>query len=101
MKSAAVKEFWHCGWCNKLTKENSKNGYCQRCFESKLVLYVESSALLEERARSEKLVNSVKRLKEVRDKVMNEEMYDGDLDNAIIDVLLALKAYSKENGSGE
>lgn len=64
---------WICSWskCRKISRVNSKNSYCQKCFEGTLIPFVQHAALEEAlaqltQARNERetVVNEVVRLEE-------------------------------------
>lgn len=47
MSKARAPELWICRWCSTMFPKNSINGYCQKCFEKKLVRLIEYSAYQE------------------------------------------------------
>ncbi len=49
------REFYFCDWCKKISSTNSDNGYCQKCFESKLIQFTEHAALEAANAEIERL----------------------------------------------
>lgn len=42
--SEGKRELLWCNWCKRISYKNSENGYCQKCFEAKLITFIEKSA---------------------------------------------------------
>ena len=57
------KELLFCNYCEYNAAKMSQNGWCQNCFESKLVEYVEKSALESANAENKELTDEITALK--------------------------------------
>lgn len=60
-KVKPVELLW-CPWCKEISAENSKNGYCQKCYEAKLVHFIEKSACDSLAAKLDKAINALNKV---------------------------------------
>lgn len=58
-----MSELLFCPWCKKISSKMSENGYCQKCFEAKIIRYIPQTELTDLKAKYEKANDIFLRLK--------------------------------------